>query len=271
MCVFKNLSKQITKSVTNILSIFAVALLILVSCMSPVFAEGKDVKETQTLNVDVGIDRSISVPLTLKADKPQFYLCGNFGPGDTLKGSVVFNNTCSETAQISLNNVIKNAPTNTDLLEYITVDISVNNEPIYKDSLKSLVELAESLHTSNPDAILTTWIDVEPYRAITMDIECSVSKFDVDNAFQNAILDTQWVFNARADVPDDPDEPEEPDPEEPGEPDVPSEEEPEVPEESTPQENTPVTTGQQVGFIAILLIVCISSILIAIFFSKKKK
>lgn len=263
MYIYKNLSKQVVIKISNILSIFAI-LLILFSSTSQIFANGKDVKETQTLNVDVGIDRTIEIPLTLKGDKSQFYLCGNFGPGDTLKGSVVFNNTCSETAQISLNNVIKNPPTNSELLKYITIDISVDDEPIYKDSLESLVELSESLHASNPDAILTTWIDVEPHRSITMDIECSVSKFDVDNAFQNAILDTQWVFNARADVPDDPEEPDEPDP---------VLEYPPTDEEPTPgtSDDNPVTTGQKVGFVSILLAISVSSIAIAIFFSRKKK
>ena len=267
---YKRPSKQITKTCLSIFSVLLIVFTLFLST-AQVNAIGKDPKETQTLSVDVGIDRTIDIPLTMESDKTQFYLCGNFGPGDTLKGSVIFNNTCSEPVQISLNNVIKNTPTNTLLLDYITVDISVNNEPVYKDTLKSLVDLAGSLHLSNPDATLTTWIDVAPYRSITMDIECYVSKFDVDNAFQDSIVDTQWVFNSRADVPDDPDEPEEEEPE--PEPDVPYYDDPDISEEDTdvPNEDTPVVTGQKIGFISILSIICMTSIFVAVFFTRKNK
>ena len=218
---------------------------------------GKSAAEVQSLNLEVGIDKSLKMPLTLKRDTEQFYLLGNANPGDTLKGSVNIKNTSAEPAQVALSNVVKNAGMSEGLLPHINVTISVGDDPIYSDTLESLIHLGES--KTDESVTLSPWINVEPGKEIVLHIQCDISR-DLDNEFQAAVLDTNWIFDARADVPEDPEEIEETNPGK------------DYYEVIEVDKDDTVTTGQRIlGIVIVSTLLALAIVAIVITAKKKKK
>lgn len=222
----------------------------------PTKYNGKTAAEVQSLNLEVGIDKSLKMPLTLKRDTEQFYLLGNANPGDTLKGSVSIKNTSAEPAQVALNNVIKNAGMSEGLLPFVNVTISVGDEPIYSDTLENLINLGKS--KTDKSVTLSPWINIEPGKEIVLHIECNISR-DLDNEFQAAVLDTNWIFDARADVPEDPEEIEET---------TPGKDYYEVIEVN---KDGAVTTGQKILGIVVVSTLLVLAIVAIVITAKKKK
>ena len=172
--------------------------------------------ETTILDVEVGVDKTLTIPLTLDAKKKEFYFCTNISPGDKMKATVIFKNPRNEEAQVSVSDVINQLENNKKavmLLDILDLTINVNNAPMYK----------------GPDSQVTTpvtgWVPVAPKGEAKMDLIIEVPK-TADNTYQNADMNIKWVFEARSDVPPDPVDPT-PAPGTPG----------------NPSEGTPVKTG----------------------------
>lgn len=157
------------------------------------------VAEEQTLNVEVGIDKSLEIPLTINAEHDVFYNCANFGPGDTLKAKIVFKNTSSENVQVAVVDVLNQLTDDKKavaLLDQAELELSVKGELNYK-----------GIH-SKVTSPVTNWINVAPGEELPMEIVVKMPK-TADNRFQNANMLVKWVFQTRADVPPDPVEDEE--------------------------------------------------------------
>ena len=218
---------------------------------------GKTPADVQSLNLTVGIDKSLKLPLSLNRDTDQFYLLGNMNPGDTLRGSVLIKNDSSEPAQVALSEVVKNAGMTPGLDQYVNVSLALGEDVIYTGTMEDLIRASE---TKTDSAItLTPWLTVEPGAEITLNITCEVSR-DLDNEYQGAVLDTNWIFDARADVPEDPEEIDET---------KPGKDYYEVIEINN---DDAVTTGQRiVGIIAASSVVVLAIVGIVLTAKKKKK
>lgn len=152
------------------------------------------VAEEQTLNVEVGIDKTLEVPLTINAEHDIFYNCTNFGPGDTLKAKIIFKNTSTEDIQVAVVDVVNQLTDDAKavaLLDELELQLSVDGELNYK-----------GIH-SKVTSPVTNWITVKPGEELPMDIVINMPK-TADNKFQNANMLVKWVFQTRADVPPDP-------------------------------------------------------------------
>lgn len=157
------------------------------------------VDEQTTLFVEVGMDKTLEIPLKLEAGKDAFYMCANINPGDTMKAKVVFKNDSDvEDAQVSVTDVINLLPDDIKavaLLDLLRLKISVDGSPLYEGPHSKI---------TNP---VTNWIPIPKGETIDIDIEIYFPK-EADNTYQNANMKVKWVFEARGDIPPDPEEPE---------------------------------------------------------------
>lgn len=156
-----------------------------------------EVGEETTLNVDVGIDKTLEIPLTLTAEKDEFYFCTNISPGDTMKAKVIFrNDSNTEDTQVAVTDVINQITDNAkaeDLLDILNLQISIDGTPIYKGA------------HSKVTTPVTGWINIPIGETVEMEIEIYFPK-EADNRFQNAPMDVKWVFETRGDIPPDPED-----------------------------------------------------------------
>ncbi len=150
--------------------------------------------EEQTLDVEVGIDKKLEVPLTMNAMEEVFFNCPNINPGDVLKATIVFKNTSKEQVQVSIVdalNMLTEDRKAIALLDELELEISVNGELNFK-----------GIH-SKVTSPVTNWINVPAGGELPMTITVTLPK-TADNRFQNALMHVKWVFQTRADVPPDP-------------------------------------------------------------------
>lgn len=155
------------------------------------------VDEKTTLNVEVGVDKTLEIPLTLTAERDAFYFCTNINPGDTMRATVIFkNDSNTEDTQIAVTDVINLLPDDLKalaLLDLLELTISIDDSPIYK-----------GVHSKVTKPV-TGWINVPIGESVAIDIEIYFPK-EADNRYQNANMKVEWVFQARGDVPPDPEE-----------------------------------------------------------------
>lgn len=182
---------------------FLMAIAMLLAVTPSVYAsestQPNTVDETTVLYLETSIDKSLEIPLKLEANKDVFYLCANINPGDTMKSHVTFENTSDTEIQVSVADIINQLMDNPKakaLLDILELTISVNGSPIYK-----------GIH-SKVTTPVTGWITLKPHEMLMLDIEIHMPK-EADNRFQNAEMNVKWVFEARADVPPDPEKPSE--------------------------------------------------------------
>lgn len=150
--------------------------------------------DAENLKLETGIDKTLEVPLTLKGSTETFYMNGNINPGDVLNASIKFTNTSTEEIQVNIASITNNLAddkTATALLDLLELKITVNDSPIYK-GIHSKV--------TNP---VTGWMPLAAGQSMTIDVEITLPKYSVDNTYQAADMNVKWVFEARADVPED--------------------------------------------------------------------
>lgn len=150
--------------------------------------------EQQTLDVEVGIDKKLEVPLTLNALEEVFFNCPNINPGDVLKATIVFKNTSKEPVQVSIVDALNTLTEDRKaiaLLDELQLEIEVDGQLNFK-----------GVH-SKVTSPVTNWINVPAEKELPMTITVTLPK-TADNRFQNALMNVKWVFQTRADVPPDP-------------------------------------------------------------------
>jgi len=188
------------KTIKRLASMFMALAIILLALTPMVHATQQNTPdETTVLYLETTIDKSLTIPLTLEANKDVFYLCANINPGDTMKSHVTFENTSDSEIQVSIADIINQLTDNPKakaLLDILELSISVNGSPIYK-----------GIH-SKVTTPVTGWITLKPGEMLVMDIEIYFPK-EADNTYQNSQMEVKWVFEARADVPPDPEKPSE--------------------------------------------------------------
>lgn len=187
--------KRITKRIfTGLLS-----LAIFACSTSMVFASNKvnSSDQSTSLDVEVGIDKKLEVPLTVDAKTDVFYNCPNINPGDTMKSTVIYKNTSKEDVQVAITDVLNQLTEDKKaimLLDLLELKVYINGELAYQGP------------HSKVTTPLTNWITLKGGESIKMDIEIYFPK-EADNTYQNSNMKVKWVFEARADVPPDPEEP----------------------------------------------------------------
>lgn len=169
-------------------AVVAIAAAMLIGSMQPmkVFA-----KEDLTLEVD--IDKKLEIPLTLDASTDDFYVNANINPGDILNAEIVFKNDSKEDIQVRISDVKDQLSTtmSAKLLDVLDLNIDIDGKTAYKGS------------HSKVTSPLTQWITLEGGESLTMKVRIEFPKYEADNTFQGAEMKVKYVFEARADIPED--------------------------------------------------------------------
>lgn len=162
-----------------------VAVLTIMLIPQPVQAAEK------TLNLETNIDKTLEIPLTLKADTDTFYVDSNINPGDKMTADIVFKNTSKDAIQVRISDVADqlNTTESSALLEVLQLNIKNNGTPIYKGNHK------------NVTTPLTQWITLNGGSSLTMNVEIEFPLEEADNRFQGSEMKVKYTFEARADVP----------------------------------------------------------------------
>lgn len=166
----------------------ALAATMLMGTMQPM-----QVLAAEDLTLEVDIDKKLDIPLTLDASTDDFYMNANINPGDILNAEVVFKNESKEDIQVRISDVKDQLSTtmSAKLLDILDLNIDIDGKTAYKGSHAKV---------TNP---LTQWITLKGGEELTMKVRIEFPKYEADNTFQGAEMKVKYVFEARADIPED--------------------------------------------------------------------
>lgn len=174
-------------------SLMAAVVLVGVLPATPVFAE----EEVNSLTLETNINKTLEIPLTLEASTETFYINGNIDPGDTLSADILFINESEEDIQVRIADVTDQLGTTDSqaLLDVMDLTITVAGSPIYK---------GKHSQVTSP---LTQWMTLKGGEALNMNVNIELPLWETDNRYQGSDMRVKYVFEARADVQLDSEQP----------------------------------------------------------------
>lgn len=149
------------------------------------------------LNLSIDYNTEETLPLTLAKDTDVFYFNANINPGDVFTASISVENESEESLQYTLSEIVNQLTDDEQailLRDVINLQISIDGEVIYD---------APCSDVTSP---VTPWYTLESGETDVIEVEYTFDK-TADNTYQAANMREKWIFQTRADVPeDDPDE-----------------------------------------------------------------
>lgn len=188
---------KVGKRLTGLLASGVLACTMLASASVPAYAASE---EEKSYNLDVTIDfkREAELPLTMDRSTEVFYFNGNINPGDKMYADIIVKNDSDKTLQYTLSevkNVLEDDEQAILLLDVLNLKITEGETVMYDGTCADI---------TSP---VIPWITLEPGQSDTIDVEYAFDKW-ADNTYQGANMRQKWIFQTRADIPDD-SEPEE--------------------------------------------------------------
>lgn len=133
-----------------------------------------------------------TVPLTLKSSVAKVSVSETLGPGDEVESEIKFKNPSNKPIQVTIADIeVQSKSRDSDkFLKAIELEIKEGSGTVYKGSFQKI---------TSP---VINYINLQPKEEKKIIIFHRLPK-DLDNSYQGSSLKTNWVFEARADVPED--------------------------------------------------------------------